>query len=285
MLDRIGHQISALSRAEKRVAEWVLAHPRQAADATLAEVAQACGVSEPTVIRFCRSIGLAGFREFTIRLTEALSRPGSYVHRDVSPDDATADAVTKVLDASIQSLIDMRAQLSAMPIDRAADILKTARQITFAGLGASGHVARDACQKYFRLGTPCNALTDIPDILQFSAVAGPYDVLIIVSHLGNWPELDAAARAARDNGAPVIALTKPDSALAEEASLVFGWTPNEDTSVYTPMSSRLAHLAFLDALYVAFALTLGDQAAENLRRSKDALLRREAPNPTFPKQR
>lgn len=168
---------------------------------------------------------------------------------------------------------------------RAADILKTARQITFAGLGASGHVARDACQKYFRLGTPCNALTDIPDILQFSAVAGPYDALIIVSHLGNWPELDAAARTARDNGAPVIALTKPDSALAQEASLVFGWTPNEDTSVYTPMSSRLAHLAFLDALYVAFALTLGDQAAENLRRSKDALLRREAPNPTFPEQR
>ena len=196
-----------------------------------------------------------------------------YVHRDVSPDDATSDAATKVLDASIQSLIDMRAQLSSMPIDRTAEILRTARQITFAGLGASGHVARDACQKFFRLGTPCNALTDIPDILQYSAVAGPYDVLVIVSHLGNWPELDSAARAARDNGAPVIALTNPDSALASEASLVFGWSTNEDTSVYTPMSSRLAQLALLDAINVAFALSLGDMAAENLRRSKDALLR------------
>ena len=54
---------------------------------------------------------------------------------------------------------------------------------------------------------------------------------------------------------------------------MFGWSPNEDTSVYTPMSSRLAQLALLDAIYVAFALSLGDKAAQNLRRSKDALLR------------
>ena len=113
MLNRIEQQAASLSRTEKRVADWVLAHPRQAADATLAEVARACGASEPTVVRFCRSVGLGGFRELRIRLTEALSRPVSYVHRDVSADDATPDAVTKVLDAAIASLLDMRAQLSA----------------------------------------------------------------------------------------------------------------------------------------------------------------------------
>jgi RpiR family carbohydrate utilization transcriptional regulator len=253
MLSRIEQRATSLSRAERRVANWVLAHPRQAADATLAEVAQACGASEPTVIRFCRSVGLSGFRELTIRLTEALSRPVSYVHRDVSADDATADAVTKVLDAAISSLMDMRAQL------------------LFIGLGASGHVATDACHKFFRLGTPCNAHTDTPSILQAAAIAGPDDVLIVVSHLGGWAELDRAAAAARDNGATVIALTNPSSRLARIANLVFGWDPHEDTSVYTPMSSRLAQLALLDALYVAFALSLGDVAAEKLRRSKDAL--------------
>jgi RpiR family carbohydrate utilization transcriptional regulator len=271
MLTRIEQQAEALSRAERRVADWILAHPRQAADATLAQVASECGASEPTVIRFCRSVGLTGFRELTIRLTEALSRPVSYVHHDVSADDATPDAVTKVLDAAISSLIDMRAQLSSIPIDEAAAILGEARQITFIGLGASGHVATDACHKFFRLGTPCSAHTDTPSILQAAAIAGPGDVLVIVSHLGGWQELDRAAAAARDNGATVIALTNPASRLARIATVVFGWNPHEDTSVYTPMSSRLAQLALLDALYVAFALSLGDVAAEKLRRSKDAL--------------
>ena len=254
MLHRIEQQSASLSRAEKRVANWVLAHPRQAADATLAEVARACGASEPTVIRFCRSVGLNGFRELTI-----------------SGDDATSDAVTKVLDAAISSLMDMRAQLLSMPIDEAATMLCNARQITFIGLGASGHVAADARHKFFRLGTPCSAHTDTPSILQAAAISGPGDVLVIVSHLGGWAELDRAATNARENGAEVIALTNPSSRLARIANLVFGWDPHEDTSVYTPMSSRLAQLALLDALYVAFALSLGDVAAEKLRRSKDAL--------------
>jgi RpiR family carbohydrate utilization transcriptional regulator len=274
MLTRIEHLADGLSRAERRVADWVLAHPRQAADATLAKVARSCGASEPTVIRFCRSIGLAGFRELTIRLTEALSRPGSHVHRDVSADDATPDAAIKVLDASIQSLIDMRAQLSSMPIDAALGLLRDARQIVFLGLGASGHVAEDACQKFFRLGTPCSAITNTPGILQAAAISRPGDVLIMVSHLGAWPEIESAALTAQDNGAGVIAITDPQAGLAQIATIFFSCDRLEDTSVYTPMSSRLAQLALLDALYVAYALSLGETASENLRRSKDTLILR-----------
>ena len=107
MLDTIQERTPELSRAEQRVARWVIEHPNQAARATLAEVARHCGTSEPTVIRFCRHVGLRGFREFTIRLTEALSRPVSHVHRAVSADDSTPDAVAKVLDTSIRSLIEM----------------------------------------------------------------------------------------------------------------------------------------------------------------------------------
>ena len=271
MLSQISRAIPDLSRAEKRVASWVLEHPKQATSATLAHIASECGTSEPTVIRFCRRMGLGGFRELGVRLAESLSVPGSYVHRDVNPDDSISDAAIKVMDASIQSLSEMRAQLSSMPIDAAAKAMATARQIAFAGLGASGHVAADARHKFFRLGTPCSAHTDTPSILQAAAIAGAGDVLIIVSHLGGWAELDRAAAAARENGATVIALTNPSSQLARNANLVFGWDPHEDTSVYTPMSSRLAQLALLDALYVAFALALGDTAADKLRRSKDAL--------------
>ena len=73
MLGQINHSLKRLSRAEKRVAEWVLAHPREVAEATVADVARAAGTSQPTVIRFCRSIGLRGFRDLALRLTEALS--------------------------------------------------------------------------------------------------------------------------------------------------------------------------------------------------------------------
>lgn len=271
MLNDIQEQTPNLSRAEQRVARWIMRHPRQASRATLAQVAAECGTSEPTVIRFCRSIGLSGFREFTIRLTEDLSRPVSNVHNSVGADDTASDAVTKVMDASIRSLIDMRSILSSLPVEKAVEAMRSARQIGFAGLGASGHVAADACQKFFRLGTPCTALTNTPDILQFAGVLEAHDVLIVISQGGRWPELARAAELSRQRGATVIALTDRKSRLASLATILFPCEGVEDPSIYTPMSSRLAHLALLDSLQVALALVIGDAAVDRLQRSRRAL--------------
>jgi len=271
MLNRIEQQIPDLSPAEQRVARWLLEHPKQATNATLAEVSAQCGASEPTIIRFCRHVGLSGFRELALRLTEALSRPVDYVHRAVSEDDTASDAITKVMDTSIQSLIELRSQMSSMPTDAAVAAMRSARQLAFAGLGASGHVASDACHKFFRLGIPCSTLTNTPKILQFAAIAQLGDVLVITSHTGRWPALSRAADLAREAGAVVIALTDPTSTLANEADIVFACNAIEDTSVYTPMSSRLAQLALLDALHVSLALSLGDAAVDMLRNSKTAL--------------
>jgi RpiR family carbohydrate utilization transcriptional regulator len=271
MLLTIQNALAHLSPSERRVGQWILDHPREAAGITLARLAGECQTSEPTVVRFCRHVGLRGFRELAIRLTEALSTPAAFVHRDVGPNDSTSDAVTKVLDASIQSLIEMRSQLSSMPIEAAVRAMKSARQIAFAGLGASGHVARDASHKFFRLGIPCTSLRDTTMILQFAAIAQADDVIVLLSHTGRWQELARAAQLARERGATVIALTNPESDIAREAGLLFPCRLIEDTSVYTPMSSRLAQLALLDAIQVALALAQGEVASDNLRRSKNAL--------------
>ncbi|MGI9234812.1 MAG: SIS domain-containing protein, partial [Woeseiaceae bacterium] len=108
-------------------------------------------------------------------------------------------------------------------------------------------------------------------ILQFAAIAQHDDVMVLLSHTGRWPEFAQAAALARERGATVIALTNPDSRVADAAGLLFPCRLIEDTSVYTPMSSRLAQLALLDAIMVALALAQGDVASDNLRRSKNAL--------------
>lgn len=271
MLSLIEQRLPDLSRAEQRVARFVLAHPRQAANAKLAALAGACETSEPTVIRFCRHIGLDGFRQFTIRLTEALSSPALFVHRSVSQQDGTDDAVAKVMDASIRALIDVRARTASMPFEDAVSRLQNARQLTFVGLGASGHVANDACQKFFRLSLPCTAISDRPTMLQMASVALEEDVFIIVSLSGEALELIRTAEIALSKGATVMAFTDPVSSLADVANLVFDCQTAEDASLYTPQSSRLAHLALLDALQVALALTLGNLATQNLQDSKVVL--------------
>ncbi|MEM6512225.1 MAG: SIS domain-containing protein, partial [Pseudomonadota bacterium] len=154
---------------------------------------------------------------------------------------------------------------------QAEELVAGARQIVFAGIGGSGHVSSDACHKFFRLGIPCSALTDIPSIRQAASIATVGDVFVITSNSGRWSALRDAADGIRRSGASVIAITDPESQLAKAAEIAIPCSFHEDTGVYTPMNSRLAQLAVLDVLQVASALILGDPAAENLAKTKHAL--------------
>jgi RpiR family carbohydrate utilization transcriptional regulator len=271
MLSRIQRQAETLSKSERRVAEWVLQHPRQAAEASVASVARAAGTSDPTVIRFCRHLGLSGFREMKLRLAEALSRPTRYVHSDVNADDSTADVVTKVIDRSIQALFDARSTVASIPLDDAIAAMASSRQIVFCGVGASGHIAGDASHKFFRLGIPCTAVSDVATMLQLAAVADRADVYVIISQSGATLGPVAVSEALRKRGIRTIAVTASGSALAARAGTVVDCQPDEDTSIVTPMSSRLAKLAVLDAMQVALALKLGAPAGQRLHDSKQAL--------------
>ena len=113
----------------------------------------------------------------------------------------------------------------------------------------------------------------MPGVLQSAAVAGAGDVLLMISTRGEWPEMVAAAAAARARGAGVIALTRRGSALAAAAGLLLACDPAEDTSLYTPSTSRIAQLALLDALLVVLSLLLGKPALDKLHASKIALTR------------
>lgn len=271
MLRRIEAVLPALSRAEAQVGRWILDHPRRAAHAAVAEVAAAADTSQPTVIRFCRSVGVSGFRELKIRLAEAIGGPASYLHRDVERGDSDRDVVVKVIERSIQTLMDARPVFDTLPVDAAVTLLSGARQVVFAGSGASGHVAADACHKFFRLGLACTATSDVPTMLQQTAIAAAEDVFVLVSQSGESRGVLAAADNARRCGAAVIAVTDAGSPLAERATLLLACPANEDPNVYTPMSSRLVQLALLDALQVATALRLGQPAEDRLRQSKLSL--------------
>ncbi len=271
ILNDIRDNLPRFSKSERKVADWLLTNARLAIDTPLSAVASGATVSEPTVVRFCRKMGMSGFRELKTHLIAALQKPQSYVHHDVSQADDATSAAIKVLESSVQTLVDLRASIAHMPFDAAVSTMMDARQLIFVGLGASGHVASDACHKFFRLGIPCSASLDTQTILQQAAIASPRDVYLTISHSGSWPLLIRGMQLAQQRGATIIALTHPSSELAGVATYTFDCVPAEDTNAFTPMSSRLAHLTLLDALQVTLAIKLGGTAENNLQLTKAAL--------------
>ncbi len=271
MLNRIKNIRQQLTSAERRVADWVIENPNSVINRTLADIASVVDVSEPTIVRFCRSIGTSGFRDFKTRLTQHLAVTEHVVHADVSAEDDAEQIIAKVIGRSVKELIGVQQRLNASAVEKVVEALISVSRIDFYGIGASGFVVADAQNKFFRLGIPCNAYNDSPTILQAASITNPEYAVVVVSKTGSSKTVIEAAQTAVALGAKVIAITSPGSALADIAPQNLLVDINEDTGLYTPMSSRLAQLAVLDTLQVAVALRMGDRGQHSLDKTKQIL--------------
>lgn len=147
----------------------------------IADLARQTGVSEPTVIRFCRALGFDGFQSFKLQLAQFLGSSGNYVQFSVSEGDSVADVNRKVFDSTIGSLLSVRDEMDPVALEAAIAALSSASRVEFYGFGASGSVAIDAQHKFFRLQVFAAAYTD-PHIQHMSAISLKQgDVVVAIS--------------------------------------------------------------------------------------------------------
>lgn len=252
--------------SERKLADHVLANPGETITLSMAEIAQRVGVSEPTVARFCSALGCSGFREFKIKLAQDIAGGMPFIDQDVRPGDQGVGVAGKVFDRTIATLMQVRNNLSADTVDRAADLLADARRIEFYGSGNSGTIAEDIQRRFFRLGTPTVAYTDSHVYFVSALSLGPGDAVVVVSSSGRTRDILDAVRNALSVGARVVAITRADSPLARLATVALLADVNEEFDVYSPLTSRISHLALGDILAISVALRKGDALRERLAR-------------------
>jgi len=254
ILAQIRRACSALSPAELRVAEQVLAHPRTVLNQPIVEIARAARVSQPTVIRFCRSLGCEGLSDFKLRLASGLTGTVPITHVQVTHDDGVVELGNKVLGNTASAILQVRSQLNREMIDRAITLLAQASRVEFYTVAPFGAVAQDAQFKFLRFGIPSAAWTD-PRLQTLAVhVLRPGDVAVIISSGGRLPELLAVADLARQRGAAVVAITASQSPLARKADAVLAVDHVEDSATQVPMISRILQLLVIDMLTVGVAL-------------------------------
>ena len=73
MLQDIQQQMPRMTRAERKVATVVVASPYKVLRKSIGLLASEAGVSEPSVIRFCRAMQCRGFQEFKLKLAQSLA--------------------------------------------------------------------------------------------------------------------------------------------------------------------------------------------------------------------
>ena len=269
MLSKISESLDSLSNAERKVAECALSEPKWFVHAAVAEIAEQAQVSQPTVIRFCRSLGYKGLPEFKLALSASISQNGlPFVHAELNTDDNMGDVMEKVLGNTAAALLGARRSLDENELENAIAMLSHARRIEFYGVGNSGIVAQDAQHKFFRFGVSTVAYSDTHIQLMAAAVLTAQDVLVVISNSGSSIELLDAVSIAKENGAKVIVITRAGSPLAQFADCELALAAQEDAHRYSPMVSRSLQLAVIDILAIGLALRLGETASLQLEKGK-----------------
>ncbi len=271
VLEVIQARLDSLNKSERKVAEAILQDPTSATRYSIAALARAADVSEPTVNRFCRSFSATGFPDFKIRLAQSIATGTPYVGQNIGPEDSVAEFADKIVLSTIASLDKARQALSYKALASAIDYLIQAKQINFFGMGGSAPVALDAQHKFFRFNIPVMSYDDALMQRMVAAGSGTGDVIVVISYTGRTREMIDIAQIARENGATVIGITTPDSPLADMCTVVLGVTAPEDTEVYMPMSSRIIHLTVIDILATGVTLKRGKDFHHHLKKIKDSL--------------
>ncbi|MDQ2822370.1 MAG: glucokinase [Pseudomonadota bacterium] len=254
LMERVQHLQHELSPAEQRVATLVIEHPRKVLGEPIAEIARLADVSQPTVIRFCRSLGFSGLADFKLKFAGSLTGTIPVRHSQVRMSDSTHDLSAKVIDNTVSAILKFRDQLDVTSIDRAIALLRSARRVEFYAMGSARVVSLDAQHKFFRFRIPTATYGDSHLFALAADLLKPGDVVIAVSTAGQLPELLAAVERARAVGADVIAITNSKSALAKKATVCLAVDHVEDNTSFLSMISRILQLLLIDIMSVGISL-------------------------------
>jgi DNA-binding MurR/RpiR family transcriptional regulator len=271
LLQRLQTIADSLPRAQQQVIAVLLQNPENALSMSVDALAAQARVSTPTIMRTARQLGFEGVREFKLALAQDLAR-ATPVHRSVNLQDSTGDIVQKILGGAAASITGLQQQLHTGTLEKAAQLLARAQRIDCYSVGAtSAFMASDLQGRLFRLGRNAHAFHDAHLQLISAATLGPGGVAVAISHVGRMPFVLEAIGFAKSQGAPVIAITQPDTPLAQLADVVIGVSVPPDAVMRVGTEAYIAHLLVIELLMVLVLKALGPKAARQLSQFRSVL--------------
>lgn len=253
---RIQELSDTLSKSEQVVARYIIDHPDQVINLSVAALADAAQVSDPTVVRACQKLGFTGYQDLKVTLAQSMVSPLQNVHEEVTPGDDMAKVVAKVFASATNTLQYTYETLNVAALEQAVQLLQGARRILIFGLGASASVAADLQHKLQRLNLQAQAYSDSHLQALAAAYATGEDVVFAISHSGSSRVVVDNVRIAKGNGAKIICLSNIGRTPLSKLSDVCLHTASTETKFrIIAISSRIAELTIIDSLYTYLALS------------------------------
>ncbi|MFY9282819.1 MAG: MurR/RpiR family transcriptional regulator [Miniphocaeibacter sp.] len=266
LIERIEQQKN-FTEAEIKISNYILNNLSKISLMTIKEVAEASQVSQASVVRFCKMLGIRGFPEFKLELNKEItireSKDFNIVRKDRIGKLSPKEVFINTLELDTMAVNQLINTLDLKSVLKSVDLILNANTIVVYGVGASAIVAQDIVYKFIKLGLNVDFNQDFHFMLSIILNMKKNDIFIAVSTTGETQEIIELSKFAKERGAVVISIT------SLQKSTLIKYT---DIALYTPvleeyfrvanMATRISQLAVVDVLYMNLYEQLGDEVID-----------------------
>ncbi len=275
-LTRIRNHYDTFNSSEKRIADYILQHSEAVPEMSAQALAKAAETSPATIIRFCRAIGFKGYTELKYYIEREFLTPGTDSFQ-IKRGESVKVIKQKLFHFNQSVLDETMMILNDDDLQKAVDLIGSARKIDIYGEGGSGSVAQSAAYILMQMGLQCTCYNDA--WLQITAASQLHhgDVAIAIAHSGRVHNTVDASRMAKEQGAKVIGITGyPNTPLTEHLDVVL-FTSSRESNVLSDLpAARLSELCVISVIQMALLSENYESYANQIEKAKEAFRRKRA---------
>lgn len=250
---QIQSSYNQFTKAEKKVADYCLAHRDEIPYLSITELADACEVGDTSVYRFCRTLKLEGYQEFKMKFSLS-QNTADHSEEAVSEFETSTTAfdafAKKIMNSHKNAIEETYHLLNPSTFERALDLLESAERIYFFGVGDSLLVAEEARNRFLRITTKVNCITDPHMQAVAASLSTEKDLIFLISYSGSTKDNIQTAKLAKERGARVVCISHfQKSPLTAYCDAVLLCGSKEGPLNRGSMSAKSAQLYLIDLLY------------------------------------
>ena len=220
VLDTICASLDTFFESERKIGTYIIQHTAKVVDMTVGELAQACGVSDASVSRFCKKMDMKGFHHLKITLAKEISERGKEeeeVSNHISVNDI-GQSLKNILANKVTEITQTVSMMDTKQLHEILDKLNTAKTVQFFAVGNTIPVAIDGAFKLNQIGIPAVSGTIWETQIGYTYNMMADDVVIAISNSGESTAVLRALEAARSAGATTISITNSEKSSAAQLS-------------------------------------------------------------------
>ena len=220
VLDIICASLDSFFESERKIGTYIIQHTAEVVDMTVGELAQACGVSDASVSRFCKKINMKGFHHLKITLAKEISEKGieeEEVSNHISVNDIE-QSLKNILANKVTEITQTVSMMDAKQLSEILNKLNMARTVQFFAVGNTIPVAIDGAFTLNQIGIPAVSGTIWETQIGYTYNMTAEDVVIAISNSGESTAVLRALEAAKSAGATTLSITNSEKSSAAQLS-------------------------------------------------------------------